>query len=71
MGVEFSCGDGGGVDIIIHHVENVGLPVGEAGGAHCARTKEVYGMVGVSKRTESFSVCGRFTYLVSHTSYTV
>ncbi len=31
----------GGVDIIIRCVENGGLPVGEAGGAHCAQTKEI------------------------------
>jgi len=57
----------GSVDIIIRCVENGGLPVGEAGGAHCAQPKEVSGMVAVSKHIESFSVCGRFMYLVLYT----
>ena len=43
-----------GVDIIIRCVENGGLPVGEAGGAHCAQTKEVSGMVAVTERAERF-----------------
>jgi hypothetical protein len=42
VGVEFSCGIGGGVDIIIRCVENDGLPVGEAGGAWNAKLKDVY-----------------------------
>ncbi len=62
---------GGWVDIIIRCVENGGLPVGEAGGAHSAQTKEVSGMVAVSKHIESFSVCAGFTYLALQTSYTV
>jgi hypothetical protein len=58
----------GGRYIIIHHLYRVSLSVEKnTGGAHCAQTKEISGMAAVSKHIESFSVCGRFMYLVLYT----